>query len=367
MATRWMDTLWATLAEEYAADISETTGPRFEVQLLTEAEVRPAIVSEQAYPLTVVANEELVSDATGLWDFSIEPPRPAAKSITIELPDGVTYDTGNHLAVFAKNEPQLVDRVLARLGVDRDQVLRLDQPAGGVAPPGGHSRHRGPAVHRVRGAAGAWPPARRYRRWPSTRLPVDPAAAGGLHARHRRGRGALPDRGPGQAHLPVLNLLERFPRGGLPAGGLPGDDRADPPRFYSISSARWPTPARAPDRRSAGRTGPVRRRPVPRHLLLLHRRPRARRCLLPLRACAVPDVRPQANQATPLILIGPGTGIAPLRGFLEERAWQHANGAQVGLSQVFVGCRHPEHDYFYRDEMEMWALLGITRVRTALR
>ncbi|MEU3305256.1 cytochrome P450, partial [Streptomyces sp. NPDC006678] len=131
MATRWMDTLWATLAEEYAADTSEASGPRFEVQMLTEADVRPAIVSEQAYPLTVIANEELVADATGLWDFAIEPPRPAAKSITIELPEGVTYDTGNHLAVFAKNEQQLVDRALVRLDVERDQVLRLDLPAGG--------------------------------------------------------------------------------------------------------------------------------------------------------------------------------------------------------------------------------------------
>uniref|UniRef100_UPI00055F0835 flavodoxin domain-containing protein n=1 Tax=Streptomyces sp. NRRL S-1824 TaxID=1463889 RepID=UPI00055F0835 len=131
MASRWMDTLWTTLAEEYAADTSQASGPRYQVQLLTEADVRPAIVSEQAYSLTVVANEELVSDATGLWDFSIEPPRPAAKSITIELPEGVTYDTGNHLAVFAKNEQQLVDRALVRLDVERDQVLRLDMPAGG--------------------------------------------------------------------------------------------------------------------------------------------------------------------------------------------------------------------------------------------
>uniref|UniRef100_UPI0004CB46BB cytochrome P450 n=1 Tax=Streptomyces sp. NRRL S-1824 TaxID=1463889 RepID=UPI0004CB46BB len=131
MASRWMDTLWTTLAEEYAADTSQASGPRYQVQLLTEADVRPAIVSEQAYSLTVVANEELVADATGLWDFSIEPPRPAAKSITIELPEGVTYDTGNHLAVFAKNERALVNRALTRLGVESNQVLRLDQPAGG--------------------------------------------------------------------------------------------------------------------------------------------------------------------------------------------------------------------------------------------
>ncbi|MFB7503757.1 cytochrome P450, partial [Streptomyces broussonetiae] len=131
MASRWMDTLWATLAEEYAADTSEASGPRYEVQLLTESDVRPAIVSEQAYPLKVVANEELVADATGLWDFRIEPPRPSARSITFELPEGVTYDTGNHVAVFAKNEPALVNRALKRLGVEYDQVLRLDLPAGG--------------------------------------------------------------------------------------------------------------------------------------------------------------------------------------------------------------------------------------------
>ncbi|MGV9453060.1 hypothetical protein [Streptomyces sp. NPDC003635] len=61
MATRWMNNLWATLAKEYAADTSQASGPRFQVHLLTESEVRPAIVSEQAYPLTVVANDELVT------------------------------------------------------------------------------------------------------------------------------------------------------------------------------------------------------------------------------------------------------------------------------------------------------------------
>jgi cytochrome P450/NADPH-cytochrome P450 reductase len=78
-----------------------------------------------------------------------------------------------------------------------------------------------------------------------------------------------------------------------------------------------------------------------------------------------PTFAPPADPATPLILIGPGTGIAPLRGFLEERASQHENGTEVGLSQVFVGCRHPEHDYFYRQEMQDWEQAGIAEVHTA--
>ena len=37
----------------------------------------------------------------------------------------------------------------------------------------------------------------------------------------------------------------------------------------------------------------------------------------------------------------------------------------MGLSQVFVGCRHPEHDYFYRQEMQAWEQAGIAQVHTA--
>ncbi len=46
------------------------------MEVLTEADIRPAVVSEQAVPLTVVSSEELVGDATGLWDFALEAPRP---------------------------------------------------------------------------------------------------------------------------------------------------------------------------------------------------------------------------------------------------------------------------------------------------
>ncbi|MGW4519104.1 bifunctional cytochrome P450/NADPH--P450 reductase [Streptomyces sp. NPDC004393] len=366
MASRWMDTLWATLAEEYAADTSQASGPRYQVQLLTEAEVRPAIVSEQAYPLTVVANEELVADATGLWDFRIEPPRPSAKSITVELPDGVTYDTGNHLAVFAKNHPALVNRALARLAVDRDQVLRMDQPAGGRTHlPVGTPVTAGLLFSEFLELQDVATRSQiqtlaEYTQCPWTRPQLQAYIADAQEAEERYQKEILGKR------VSVLGLLERFPAVELPLAVFLEMTGPIRPRFYSISSAPSANarhvrltvgllegPALSGDGQYRGTCSSYMAQLRPGDVVYGYVR------------VPSPTFAPPADPATPLILIGPGTGIAPLRGFLEERAWQHHNGTQVGLSQVFFGCRHPGHDYFYRQEMQDWEQAGIAQVHTA--
>lgn len=55
-----------------------------------------------------------------------------------------------------------------------------------------------------------------------------------------------------------------------------------------------------------------------------------------------------ADPATPVIMVGPGTGIAPFRAFLEERK---ASGA-TGKNWLFFGDQHEATDYLYRDELE---------------
>lgn len=51
----------------------------------------------------------------------------------------------------------------------------------------------------------------------------------------------------------------------------------------------------------------------------------------------------------PYIMIGPGTGVAPFRGFLRER---EAMGNKSAPTMLFFGCRKPELDYLYREELE---------------
>jgi cytochrome P450/NADPH-cytochrome P450 reductase len=59
-----------------------------------------------------------------------------------------------------------------------------------------------------------------------------------------------------------------------------------------------------------------------------------------------------------VILIGPGTGLAPLRGFIQERAALRKAGTQVGQTFLFFGCRQSDRDYLYRHELEEYLRQG---------
>jgi NADPH-ferrihemoprotein reductase len=54
---------------------------------------------------------------------------------------------------------------------------------------------------------------------------------------------------------------------------------------------------------------------------------------------------------TPIIMIACGSGIAPFRGFLAERARIAVIGREVGKTVLFFGCRS-EEDYLYKDELQ---------------
>jgi NADPH-ferrihemoprotein reductase len=59
-----------------------------------------------------------------------------------------------------------------------------------------------------------------------------------------------------------------------------------------------------------------------------------------------------ARPQTPIIMIGPGTGIAPFRGFIQERAKMKKEGKPVGETVLFFGCRTRAEDFLYEEELD---------------
>jgi cytochrome P450 / NADPH-cytochrome P450 reductase len=75
---------------------------------------------------------------------------------------------------------------------------------------------------------------------------------------------------------------------------------------------------------------------------------------------------PPADPSVPLVLFCAGSGLAPMRGFIQERAAQKQSGREVGKALLFFGCRSPDKDFLYSDsDLAEWMKLGVVDVRPA--
>lgn len=71
---------------------------------------------------------------------------------------------------------------------------------------------------------------------------------------------------------------------------------------------------------------------------------------------------PLEAHKTPMICIGAGTGLAPFRAFVQERAVLRESGQLLAPAALFYGCRDPACDDLYRDEFDAWEAEGVVTV-----
>ena len=145
----------------------------------------------------------------------------------------------------------------------------------------------------------------------------------------------------------IVDAIERFAPSGLPAGTLAGLFRRLPPRLYSIASS----PLAHPDEvhltvaavryESHGRQ----RKGVCSTFLADRVTPGDK---VPVYVQPNKNFRLPADGSVPVIMVGPGTGIAPFRAFVEHRA---ALGAG-GRNWLFMGDQHYLYDFLYQLEWQ---------------
>lgn len=159
----------------------------------------------------------------------------------------------------------------------------------------------------------------------------------------------------------LLDLVKDFSLSGVPAGEFVSLLRKMPPRLYSIASSYLANPDEV-------------------HLTIgtvryhTHGRSRAGVCsvqcaervqpgdTLPVYIHRNPNFKLPSDPERPIIMIGPGTGIAPFRSFLEER---EEIGA-TGKTWLFFGDQHFVTDFLYQIEWQRWLKDGVlTRMDVA--
>ncbi|EEB11242.1 NADPH--cytochrome P450, putative [Pediculus humanus corporis] len=68
---------------------------------------------------------------------------------------------------------------------------------------------------------------------------------------------------------------------------------------------------------------------------------------------------------TPIIMIGPGTGLAPFRGFIQERHLAKEEGKPIGDTILYFGCRKKSEDFLYKEELEKYVESGTLKMHVA--
>ena len=201
----WTKQLWAALG-----DTAQKQTPRLEATIVDGAQLRARAMPEAACAMDVLGNDELVRDPTGLWDHSREAPRASTRHITLGLPQGVSYGVGDHIAIYARNRAEIVERLLARLSLAPDAVLVLKGQGARVRHlPIGTPADGAPIAQRFRRIAGSGNAARCARARNRGARRAHPRHARRADRRQRRIARRLPGRRRRQArhgHRPAAAL-----------------------------------------------------------------------------------------------------------------------------------------------------------------
>jgi cytochrome P450/NADPH-cytochrome P450 reductase len=334
--------------------------PLYKVEPVAPGAVNAIAALGGAAPMRILVNDELQNRS------GPHASERSTRHIEVQSPQGASYRVGDHLSVVPRNDPALVEAVARRFGFLPADQIRLAVAEGRRAQlPVGETVSVGQLLTDFVELQQVATRKQIQIMSEHTRCPVTKpkllALVGddaGFSERYRAEILAM--------RKSVFDLLLEYPACELPFHAYLEMLSLLAPRYYSISSSPSVDAGRCSitvgvvqGRAASGRglyrgicSNYLSDRRVGDTVYATVRETKA--------GFRLPD-----DPSVPIIMIGPGTGLAPFRGFLQERAARKAKGAALGPAMLFFGCRHPLQDYLYADELKAMAESGITELFTA--
>ncbi|KOV64719.1 cytochrome P450 [Streptomyces sp. MMG1121] len=365
-ATRLTDRAAADASGDLTGTVREFTA-RLRTALLTEygdpdATHRAADEPDHAYevrtlaggPLDALAERHALVPMTVTEAYDLTAPRyPRAKRLVrIALPEGVTYRTADHLTVLPAQDPELVDRAVNAFGLDPHAVLdiRATRP-----------RRDGLAVDRPLTVRQLLSHHVELQERPTARQRALLAEANPCPP-ERAALAALGDDDP----RTLVELAEDHPalRGALDWPLLLDLLTPLKPRHYSVSSSPAVDAGHvdlmvsvldAPARSGRGRyrgTGSG-------HLAALKPGDTVFARVQPCREVF------RIDGSAPVVMIAAGTGLAPFRGAVADRATALATGVELPPALLYFGCDAPDADFLHAEELRAAETAGAVSLRPA--
>ena len=355
----WKRPLWPALAATLGFELSDAPAtqerPMYRLEFVNAPQPNPLAQAHGAETMRVIVNRELQTGQTR-----------STRHVEIGLPPGVSYRAGDHLGVIASNGEKLVERVLRRFAIEPNTYVKLEASGPqriASLPLNATLSMRRLLMHYVElqnvATRKQIAMLAEHTACPKSKPELLALASDASDARRYLDEIKA-------KHISVLALLERFPACELPLTTYIDMLPMMTPRYYSISSS----PLAAPDRCSV--TVAVVREPALSGdgtyegiaSTYLAKRDTGLRINAFVKSSQSGFALP-SDTTRPIIMVGPGTGLAPFRGFLQERSILRAGGATLGTAMLFFGCRNPDEDFLYRDELEKFAADGIVDLHVA--
>lgn len=252
----------------------------------------------------------------------------------IDLTDsGITYEVGDSLGVFPTNNPSLVSELLGVLGLSGEEIVPDTN--------GNPVTLREALLH-------FYVITEMDKKLLAAIAGKEPAASKFLTMVTPEGKADLDDYLYGRE---VVDALLEYPAVKFTAEEFVKVLRKLQPRLYSIASSQKAHPGAVHLTVSAVRyESHGRKREGVCSTFLADRTE-----TVPLFVHVAKHFRVPEETSTPVIMVGPGTGIAPFRAFLQERKAAGGNGK----NWLFFGDQKAETDFLYREELEAFQAEGV--------